>query len=176
MSHLAPELTTEQLRLRGYALADFDWFDALHSDPVVMRHAGGVRPDRADNWRRFLMNFGVWELFGYGFWMVEERAGGARIGLCGLFNAQRGIAAIDAYPEAGWMIAAAAFGKGYATETMRAVLDWADAHLDVTQTGCIIDPAHAVSIRVADKLGYRPTGMAPFDGGRIATFVRPRAG
>jgi RimJ/RimL family protein N-acetyltransferase len=176
MSHLAPELTTERLRLRGYARDDFDWFDATWRSETVNRHIGGRPRSRAENWPRFLLNFGQWELFGYGFWMIEERVGGARVGIAGLMHAMRDIAAIDAYPEAGWVLADGAAGKGYGTEAMRAILAWGDAYVDTPQTGCIIDPGNAASINVARKLGYRPTGMASYQDGEIATFARPRGG
>lgn len=176
MSHLAPELVTERLRLRGYARDDFDWFDETWRSEAVNRHIGGRPRSRAENWPRYLQNFGQWELFGYGFWMIEERDGGTRVGIAGLMHAMRDIAAIDAYPEAGWVLADGAGGKGYGSEAMRAILAWADATLDAPQTGCIIDPGNAASINVAHKLGYRSTGMASYLEGETCTFARPRGG
>lgn len=174
MSRLAPELTTDRLRLRGYVQGDFMWFNETWQSAAVNRHTGGrIRP-RSENWPRFLLNFGQWELFGYGFWMIERRADGERIGIAGLMHAMRDIEEIEAYPEAGWVLAEPAFGKGYATEAIRAVLAWADDHLDTPQTGCIIEPGNTASIGVARKIGYRSTGMVAFEDDEIETFVRPR--
>lgn len=108
--------------------------------------------------------------------MIERRDDGERVGIAGLMHAIREIDAIEAYPESGWVLAEPAFGRGYATEAMRAVLAWADEHVDAPQTGCIIEPANTVSIGVARKLGYRSTGMVAFEDDEIETFARRRGG
>lgn len=176
MSRLAPELITERLLLRGYAQDDFEWFNEAWQSEAVNRFTGGRIRRRAENWPRFLLNFGQWELFGFGFWMIERRDDGERVGVAGLMHAIREIDEIEAYPESGWVLAEPAFGKGYATEAMRAVFAWADDNVDAPQTGCIIEPENVASIRVAHKLGYRSTGMAAFEDDEIETFVRLRGG
>ena len=56
--------------------------------------------------------------------------------------------------EAGWAFAPAAWGKGYATEAMRAVLTWADETLSLSEIRAIIDSSNAASMGVATKLGF----------------------
>ena len=63
-------------------------------------------------------------------------------------------ASVDTVPELGWALVPGAHGKGYATEALRAVVAWGEAHFESDRTVCIIDPGNHVSARVADKLGY----------------------
>lgn len=171
-----PELVTDRLRLRAFTREDFDWYCAMWQDPEVLRFIGGEARDQRECWMRFLMNFGMWDIERFGFWLVEDRADGTRLGSGGLLAAIRGIAEIDAHPEAGWAFLPVAYGRGVATETMTAVLAWADAQVDAPQTGCIIEPDNVASIRVAEKLDYRATGSATFQGDAIGTYVRMRGG
>ena len=68
--------------------------------------------------------------------------------------ARKAIAELEGYPETGWAFTPDAWGRGYATEAMIAVLDWADHVARIPETRCIIDPGNAASHRVAAKLGY----------------------
>ena len=45
-------------------------------------------------------------------------------------------------------------GKGYATEAVRAALEWSDAHLRRPLV-CIMAPENPASIKVAEKSGFR---------------------
>ncbi len=96
----------------------------------------------------------MWPLLGFGFWVIEDRESGAYLGEGGFLDASRGITGLADIPEVGWVCAPDAAGRGIATEAMQAVLSWADKHLDVPRTGCIIAPGNAPSLRVAAKLGF----------------------
>ena len=60
---------------------------------------------------------------------------------------------LEGFPEAGWAFGADSWGKGYATEFMRAVFDWADDH-KLGEIRCIISPGNDASVRVAGKCGF----------------------
>ena len=158
----APILTTERLVLRPHVHADFEACYALWSDPRTVRFIGGVPATAQDAWFRLQRYGGMWALQGYGFWAVTDRASGAYVGNAGLMEAMRGVEGLDGVPEAGWVLGPEIGGRGLATEAMRAVLGWADAHLEDGRTACIIDPDNAASLRVADKLGYREVGRPLF--------------
>jgi RimJ/RimL family protein N-acetyltransferase len=82
-----------------------------------------------------------------------ERESGRFVGNGGLAQFERGIAALEDLPEAGWAFTPDAWGKGYATEAMTAILDWADAHA-LGEIRCIIDTGNTASHNVARKLGF----------------------
>lgn len=147
------ELETDRLILRPHVLTDLPELWRLWSDPVVTRHIlRGARVTENDVWFRLLRYVGHWTLQGYGFFAVCERATGAFLGDVGLMDFRRGMTPPLAVPEVGWVLAAAAHGKGYATEAVSAVTAWADARFP--RTTCIIDPDNAASLKVAAKCGF----------------------
>jgi len=155
----APTLTTERLTLRGHHPDDLDALSAMWAEPAVYERIGGKARPREDVWIRLLRSIGQWTAFGYGAWVVCDRATGDVLGDMGLLESRREITPALLAPEAGWTLATAAHGKGYAGEAMRAILDWADGQ-GIGRTCCIIDPGNAASIRLAEKLGY----AAPIEG------------
>ena len=150
-----PEVTTERLLLRGCRADDFDDFAALWGDPKVTQFIGGQPSDAGDSWRRLLGVAGHWALFGFGFWLVEERGSGRFAGQVGLARLNRGLGqGFDDVPEIGWVLAPWCHGKGYATEAAQAALAWGERELAMTRAVCMIDPVHRGSLRVAGKTGF----------------------
>lgn len=172
-----PVLTTDRLRLRGHTAQDHDALHGLWSDPAVIAHITGTPSTPAESWTRLLKYAGHWHLQGYGFWAVEHGETGQYLGEVGLADHRRGLGpAFDGKPEAGWILAPHAQGRGYAREAMRAVLAWADRGLDAGVTVCVVSAAHPVSIRLAQDLGYRAFGTTDGNGKDVRLFERPRRG
>ena len=143
------------------------------ADAEVMRHLGGQPIAREDAWRKLLNGAGLWSLFGYGYWAVERRSDGAMLGQVGFADFKRDMTpGIEGIPEAGWLLGRAAFGQGYATEAVRAALDWADAALRANEIVAIINADNVASIRVAEKCGFGPPEPASYKGEPILLFRR----
>lgn len=175
MHRTAPELRTERLRLRAHRRDDADALIALWQDPVVVRHFGGQAMASEDTWNRLLRYMGHWAANGYGMWVVEEQATGARVGEVGLFEGRRGLGdRFDGAPEAGWVLLPAGHGKGYAREAMAAVLHWGECEHGFGRSVCMIDPANTPSIRTAEAIGYRPFGTAHYKGQELLLFERAK--
>jgi RimJ/RimL family protein N-acetyltransferase len=172
----APVIETERLRLRPHRLDDFDDLAAMWADPVTTRHIGGRPSTAEESWARLLRHPGHWRLFGYGYWAIEERASGRYAGDLGLADLHRDMTPAVDVPEAGWALAPWAHGRGLATEAVRAVLAWGDAHLAAPATACIIDPGNVASIRVATKCGYVEQTRTTYKGDPTIVFHRARAG
>jgi RimJ/RimL family protein N-acetyltransferase len=152
----APILETERLRLRGHTLLDFEPMLVMWTDPEVTRFVGGKPSTRDEVWSRLLRYIGHWAALGYGYWAVEERASGAFIGDIGIADFQRDLdPPLDGVPEVGWSLTPAAHGKGYATEAVKAAVEWGDNHFVSPRMVCMISPENAASIRVAEKCGFR---------------------
>jgi RimJ/RimL family protein N-acetyltransferase len=60
--------------------------------------------------------------------------------------------------EVGWHLARAHWGKGYATEAARAMLQYGFDELKLDAIYAVVNPANAASIRVARRLGMIPLG------------------
>lgn len=170
-----PILHTERLILRPHAIGDYRACRALWGDADVVRHIGGAVQDAQAVWFRILRYAGMWSMLGYGMWVIEERESGTFLGEAGLLSAERGLAELEAVPEAGWVLGPQAWGRGIATEAMQAILDWADAALGAPSIRCIIDPDNDGSIKVAEKLGFVPLIDTLYGGKPTRVFDRRRA-
>ncbi|HWA91755.1 MAG TPA: GNAT family N-acetyltransferase [Rhizomicrobium sp.] len=158
-----PRLETSRLILRGHAPDDFASFAAERADPAVMRFLGkGDTLSEEESLSRFLAVAGHWALLGYGTWAVEESATGKRIGAVGFAEKKRPAEhPASGAPEMGWSLAAGAHGKGYATEAVRAALDWGRAFFGAgARTVCVISTGNDASLRVAEKCGFRQFATA----------------
>lgn len=128
----------------------------MWSDPLVVRHIGGRPFTRQETWSKMLRYVGHWELLGFGYWVIAERASGRFVGEVGFADFKRDLQpSIEGVPEMGWALAAWAHGKGYATEANAAALRWIDEQFEGMRTVCIIDPPNVASIRVAEKCGFK---------------------
>jgi RimJ/RimL family protein N-acetyltransferase len=171
----APDLETERLILRPPQVSDLADSTTLWGDAEVVRHIGGRIFSPEEVWARVLRYIGHWAAMGYGYWTVRERATGRFVGEVGLADHHRDIQPpLGDDPEAGWVLATASHGRGFATEAMRAVLAWSDRTLAAPRTVCLIDEANAASVRVAEKLGYRERVRTTYKGDPAIVMERPR--
>jgi len=151
-----PVIETERLLLRGHRPDDFKDSSAMWGDPVVTRYIGGRPFSSEEVWARLLRYAGHWAWLGFGYWVMEVKATGAFAGELGFADYKRDIVpSIEGIPEAGWVLAPASQGKGYATEAVRAALGWGDQRFGGARTVCLIHPENRASLRVAEKCGYR---------------------
>lgn len=160
-----PILETERLVLRPYNVDDFDDCLAMWSDPAVVGSIPLPPSTQEDAWARTLRYVGHWHSFGYGFWAAREKSSGRFVGDIGLADFKRIISVdIAGVPEAGWVMASWAHGKGFATEAVRAVHDWFETRFGPTRTICLINAGNAASLRVADRCGYKEWARADYHG------------
>jgi RimJ/RimL family protein N-acetyltransferase len=145
-----PILETERLRLRAHTLADFPAYCGLWADPDVVRYLG-AQPHTAEE-------------LGFGSWLVEEKSTGEFVGEVGLFDYHRNIEPPMTTPEIGWVLSPAMHGKGYATEAVRAIVDWGRERFVSSEIACIISPENTPSLRVAEKCGFRERHRTVFRG------------
>jgi RimJ/RimL family protein N-acetyltransferase len=157
---------TERLILRPHRLDDFATYATYRADPQLMRYFRSGPIKEEDAWSGFRGIFGHWELMGYGNWAIEERASGRYIGNLGFTDKKRVTShPASGAPEMGWLLCAAAQGKGYATEAINAALAWARDHFGQgARVVCVIDIGNAASQRVADKCGFKHFADAERDG------------
>lgn len=142
--------------MRPHRVADFDDVAAMWTEPSVVRYISGRPSTRQDSWARLLRHIGHWHALQFGYWVVEDRHTGRFLGEVGFADFKRDITpSLEGLPEIGWVLRSSAHGKGIATEAVAAAIAWGDNNLAAGRTVCMVDPAHAASIRVAEKNGYR---------------------
>lgn len=152
----ARQLRTERLVLRDWRDSDLAPFAALNADPDVMQHFRGTltRAESDAFAARIRANF---RQDGWGLWAVEVIGGEPFIGFVGLAR-QTFEAHFTPAVEVGWRLAKAAWGRGYAPEAARAVIEFGFAELGLTEIVSITTAGNAKSRRVMEKIGmtYEP--------------------
>jgi len=144
-------LATKRLRLRRSRPEDADAISAYRTDPEVHRYQGweridpeGVRAEIEEMATRALGSPGGWVQLS-----VEDRATGQLVGDVGLSPATDEPGVI----KVGYTISPAFQGKGYATEAVAALVDYAFDTLGADVVRAYASADNAASIRVAEKVG-----------------------
>lgn len=145
----------------------------MWADPLVTRFIGGKPSTPQQTWMRVIAYAGHWSLLGFGYWAVEEKSSGTFAGELGFADFKRDIApTMQNVPELGWAFAPPFHGRGYATEAVRAVTAWSDAHFADPRTVCLIGAGNIASIRVAEKCGYIEFARTTFNNEPTIFFER----
>ena len=170
---MATTIETARLHLRQWRLDEFETFHALTESAPMRRFLGPDPPSREDSFNRLIRNAGSWSLFGYGPLGLFDRESGEAVGSAALFRSLRGFGEdFDRFPEAGWIVAEPFWGRGYATEAMRAILAWFEQEHGGGRTVCMISVGNSASERIAAKLGYRRTREAEYKAEAVTLYAR----
>jgi [ribosomal protein S5]-alanine N-acetyltransferase len=147
-------IETARLLLRRPLASDAETiFTRYASDPEVTRYVGWPRHQSLDDTRAFLeFDAGQWKQWGCGGLLVFSRADGTLLGSSGLSFETTQRAAT------GYVLARDAWGQGYATEALHAMVDLA-ASMHVTRLYAIAHVDHRPSWRVMEKCGFDRDGI-----------------
>ena len=166
-------IDTERLTLRRHKPEDLIDSAAMWGDPDVTRYIGGQPQSAEEVWGKILRLIGHWEVMGFGYWVVREKATGRFVGEVGFGDFKREMSpAFDGAPEAGWALAPWAHGKGYAAEAMRAALAWGDRKFRKARMVCLISPENLPSLRLAEALGFREYARTTYKGSASTLLER----
>jgi RimJ/RimL family protein N-acetyltransferase len=146
-------LETDRLVLRRFTDGDLDLLVELDSDPEVMRYITGGRARPREEIEREVLPalLRYYERFvGYGFWAAIEKGSGAFIGW---FHLRPGPGAPVDEPELGYRLRASVWGKGYATEGSRQLIDKAFTELGAKRVVAGTMAVNIRSRRVMEKAG-----------------------
>jgi len=157
------EIETTRLFLRRLQLTDDESLQhTIFGDPEVMRFGDGIQSiEWTRKWIRTRLE-DDYPFHGYGPYAVVEKAGNNLLGYCGLFH----FPDVNGKPEIeiGYRLARNAWGNGFATESARAVRDFAFCSLGIQRIIAIIDPSNIASIHVAEKIGMHYEQDVLFEG------------
>ena len=91
----------------------------------------------------------------YGIWLIREEHGTALVGTTGLRPLE------DSGLEIFYSLAPGSWGKGYATEAARAVVEHALGPLGLPEVLAEVDEGNAASVAVVRRLGMTPFAVVP---------------
>ncbi|MBB2910291.1 RimJ/RimL family protein N-acetyltransferase [Streptosporangium becharense] len=163
MNHV---LTTGRLVLRPVCALDRDELHAHWTTPDVRRFLfDGAVMSAAEVAEAIGASERDFAASGYGLWVVRRRGEAGLIGTAGLRQLE------DLGPEVVYSLAPDAWGRGYATEAARAVVDHALAALGLPEVLAEVDEGNTASAAVAERLGMIPFATVP---GLLGPMVRYR--
>ncbi len=154
MSFDGEALRTRRLILRRWGAEDTAPMTAINSDPAVTEFLNR-RMDAAATASFLDRTQNHWTKHGFGHWAVEPTDGpltGELIGFVGVAYPKY-LPEVADFPELGWRLSSASWGRGYATEAALAARDDAFTRLGRPALISIIHPDNERSQRVAEKLG-----------------------
>lgn len=146
-----PTLHTDRLRLRPFEDSDADDLYAQHSNADVLRYWDAPPWTEHDRARKFIEECRKLAEDGTGARLAVDRLEDeAFLGWCSLTRWDpdyRSAAMRYCFLDTVW-------GHGYATEAVRAVLDWAYSTLDLNRVQAETDTRNIASARVLEKAGF----------------------
>jgi [ribosomal protein S5]-alanine N-acetyltransferase len=144
-------LETRRLVLSRPTEADLSDLVAVHTDPRVMAHLGGVRtPEEVVAVHRRLSD--QWDRDRFGYWVARDRATSEFVGVGGLRRAD-----VDGANEVevGFALAFGAWGRGLGTELAGEAVRVGFEVLGLACVVAITRPDNAASRRVIERVGLR---------------------
>jgi len=102
---------------------------------------------------------------GYGLWLIQEKDRADLVGTTGLRPLE------DLGLEIFYSLAPGSWGKGYATEAARAVVEHALGPLGLPEVLAEVDEGNSASIAVIERLGMTPFEVVP---GLLGPMIRYR--
>jgi RimJ/RimL family protein N-acetyltransferase len=142
-------LETERLIIREHVLSDAPFFFTLNSNYNVVKYTGDSSFKmiaEAEKIVQYVMN--QYKENGYGRWLVAEKETGNPIGWCGLkFHTD------TKETDIGYRLLESAWGKGYATESAKACIDYGFKHFNLNRIIGDAMKENTASINVFKKLG-----------------------
>jgi [ribosomal protein S5]-alanine N-acetyltransferase len=140
---------TERLLIKLYTEKDKPDLIDLFTDPEVMKHVGdGVmnEPEAEEWWQKLFHKFYPQEL---NIWAVFTKEDSEYIGHAGIYP--RPTKKEDW--EFVYFLRRAAWGKGYATEIARRIIEFGFDELKLSEIFASVDNDHPASINVLEKAG-----------------------
>jgi [ribosomal protein S5]-alanine N-acetyltransferase len=160
-------LTTERLVLRPVTPRDHPVLLVHWTTPEVRRFllddgivsAGEITEAIEESSRNFAAG-------GYGLWLIQVKEQADLVGTAGL----RPLEGLGL--EIFYSLAPGSWGKGYATEAARAVVEYALGALGLPEVLAEVDEGNTASVAVVERLGMTPFDVVPGVLGPMTRFRR----
>jgi HAD superfamily hydrolase (TIGR01509 family) len=147
--------TTTHFIIRELTIEDIPDLYRIYQNPNVRKFVedlGDTLEDALEKHKAYIEK--VYDFYGYGLWGVYIKDSNQLVGHCGIQN--RLINNTDEI-ELGYLFDERIWGRGYAYECCRAILDYALVELDIKRIVAVIDPVNVRSIKLAERLNMIKT-------------------
>jgi RimJ/RimL family protein N-acetyltransferase len=151
-----PVLTTPRLILRAVCDTDASDVFEINSDPETVRYSSHPAYTSLDEVAGFLARtYASFDDQSQLRWAVERLEDKKMIGLCSLF----GLDFSNLRAEIGYTLNRQAWGQGYMSEAVRAVLDYSFNHLQLRRIEADAEPRNTASTVLLERLGFKLEGL-----------------
>lgn len=148
-------LETERLILREVEYTDEDDLFEMDSDPEVHLYIENNPVKSIDEIRKVIeMLKKQYAKNGVARWAVVEKLTNECLGWAGLKYFNEPLNKHNYFYELGYRFKKKHWGKGFATESSRAILDYGFKNLNTNSIFAIVDPKNENSKKVLTKLGF----------------------
>ena len=137
---------------------DADAMYLLNADPEVVKYTGDPPFESPEVAKEFLASYSDYQQHGFGRWAVIDKETDQFIGWCGLKKHEDGMV------DVGFRFYQEQWGKGYATESAKEVLQYGFTALQLDEIVGRAAQENIASIRVLEKLGFSYWKKAPCHG------------
>lgn len=163
-------IETERLRFSTWAREDWQAFQKIATDPLVVRYLGTGEPWPDSRVQEFVARQREnWERHRICLWKLLPKEGDALLGICGLQHLPE-----SSDVEIGWWLAPAHWGKGLATEAARHALAYGFEVVHLDRIVAIAQSANRDSLRVMERIGMRFEREALHKGIRVVIYMITR--
>jgi ribosomal-protein-alanine N-acetyltransferase len=150
-----PQLETDRLLLRQVTPADTEAIFRIFSDDEVTRYYDLISFSSPEQAQRLIARLNERFEQGEGIrWGIFQKATGQLIGTCG-YN---GWVRTSYRASIGYDLARSAWGQGFMTEALQAVLRYGFDTLEINRVEALVLPGNVQSMRVLEKLGFQAEG------------------
>lgn len=158
------KLETERLILRPVTLDDAQDFFEMDSNPNVHKYLGNnpvTSIEQSKAWIEDILD--QYDNYGMGRLAVVKKDTNEFLGWCGL-KYERVVRKEFDYYDIGYRFKEQHWGKGYATESAIASLNYGFKDLKLKEICGAAEADHAASNYILKKIGMQPSGTFTFDG------------
>ena len=158
---------TDRMVIREHVMEDIEDLYDIYADRLTSVYMEDLYEDpeeEAEYLRKYIDN--QYRFFEYGIWALTLKEDGKLIGRAGISMRE----GFD-IPEIGYMIAGPYRGKGYATEAVRAVIQYGCRELGFEKYMAFTRQENLASIKVLERLGFLREGIFDIRGGEHVMYT-----
>lgn len=142
--------TTERCIVREFEMSDLDALFELYAQPEMTEYMEGLYSyEEEKEYQSAYIDY-MYRFFGYGMWLVFEKAAGKLIGRAGIEHREE----LDGELELGYAIHPDYQRKGYATEVCVEIIKFAFNELGFDKICCLIEKENVASRCFAEHIGF----------------------
>ncbi len=154
---------TDRLILRAIEEGDAERQYQMLNSPVLMERLGGPKQLHEIE-DKHAASMALYAREGFSFLMMIEKGSGELVGHCGLKRVDNPLALTQGDHEVGWLVREDRWRRGYATEAVTAVLDWAfGPRIEAPYLVALTSMANIASWKFMQQLGMQRREELDFD-------------